>query len=131
MVSLLEGKLKAKIAQGFKGKLTKGVLRRSVATGLDSRGNPTAPTITSFNFEGIRESWSALYKANAGIPDTDVSILILQGSFKPVTVITKADEDAEIFLDKPWNAWFQVRKVLEVDPAGASARLQCYEIPAP
>ncbi len=132
MTSWLEGKLKAKIAKGFQGKLTTGVLRRGVATGVDDRGNDITDTITTYTFTGIRETWSARYLAQSGIPTNDVSILILQGSLKPATVITReTDVDQLVYLSKPWYKWYKIREVLEVDPAEASARLQCYEVPAP
>jgi len=128
MTSLLVSGLKNKIAAAFKGKLTLGTLRRESFTGLDADGDPTGTTTATYTFEGIRESFTARYKAQAGIPDTDVAILILLGSCKPAVTPTQNDK---IYLQAPWNAWFQVRKVLEIDPAGASARLQAYEIPAP
>ncbi len=132
MTSLLEGRLKAKLAKAFHGKLTVGVLRRSVAGAVDDRGNATTPTITTYTFNGIRETWSARYHAQSGIPTTDVSVLILQGSLKPVTVLSKeTDMDQLVYLSKPWFKWYKIRDVLEVDPAEASARLQCYEVPAP
>ena len=131
MVSLLESKLKAAIAKGFQGKLLQGTLRREAPAGRDTYGDATGAVITTFTFEGIRETWTARYKAMAGIPETDVSILILQGSFNPVTVVTKEDQNSYIYMSTPWLAWYKVRNVLEVDPAGASARLQVYEVPAP
>lgn len=128
MTSLLEGALKAKIARSFKGKLTLGSIRRETATTVDNLGNDVPSTPSTFTFEGIREDFSAYYKANAGIPDTDVSILVLLGSVKPVTTPVSSDK---IYLQAPWNKWYQVRKVLSIDPAGASAKLQAYEIEAP
>lgn len=128
MTSLLEGAIKAKIAAGFKGKLTLGTLRREAFSTVDSSGDLTTSTVTTYAFEGIREAFSARYKAQAQIPDTDVSILILLGSVVPATT---PKQDDKIYLETPWNAWYQVRKVLEIDPAGASCKLQAYEIPTP
>jgi len=131
MVSLLESQFKARIAKAFKGKLLRGTFRRSVESTQDSFGDLATPTVTSFSFEGIRESFSARYKAQSGIPESDVSILILVGSVKPPTVFTEADQDQMVFMSTPWNEWYKIRRVLEIDPAGASVRLQCYEVPAP
>lgn len=128
MASLLERQLKQQIAKAFKGKLTKGTLRRTESAGLDSWGDPLANTTTDSAFEGIREDFSALYKAQAGIPDTDVGILILLGSMRPE--ITPKQDDL-VFLKTPWNKWYKCRRVISIDPAGASCRLQAYEIPAP
>jgi hypothetical protein len=126
--SLLDGALKKKIAAAFKGRLTKGTVRREVAAGLNSFGDPTTPTVSTFSFEGVRQSFSLFTKASSGIPETDVAIVVLLGSLKPDTSLKKDDK---IFLAVPWNTWHQVRKVLEIDPANAACRLQCYEIPAP
>lgn len=125
---MLEGALKAQIAKSFKGKLTLGTIRREVTTAVDSKGDVTPVTPTTFVFEGIRDSFSLFTKANSGIPETDVAILVLLGSVKPVTLPVKDDK---IYLKAPWNNWYQVRRVLEIDPAGASCKLQCYSIPVP
>lgn len=126
MVSMLEGRLKKIIAQKFKGKLSKGVIRRETVTTLDTYGDPIPGAFETFNFEGIRESFDAMYRARAGIPENDVSILILLGS---TTTIAKQDD--AIFMGKPFNQWYQVRRILEIDPATASQLCQCYEIPGP
>jgi hypothetical protein len=128
MTSPLEGALKAKIAAAFKGKLTLGSIRRDGTTSVDGVGDEVPGTPSTYTFEGIRESFSTYTKAAAGIPDTDVSILVLLGSVKPVTIARQGDQ---IYLQAPWNKWHQVRRVLEIDPAEASQRLQAYEIPDP
>lgn len=117
------------MAKSFRGKLTRGTLRRDTVTATDNSGDPTARSTATFEFHsGIRESFSASFMVRAGIPETDVSILILLGSLNPETV-PKADD--LIYLRAPWNVWHKCRRVLEIDPAGASARLQVYEIPTP
>lgn len=124
MASLLEGALKKKIAAAFKGRLTKGMLWRETSGSLDSWGDLMPGTLASYKFEGIRESFSAFYAATAGIPLTDVSILILLGSIRTTPLQTD-----ELYLDKPWFKWYQIRRILEIDPAQASMKLQCFEIP--
>lgn len=126
MASPLEGALKRQIAKGFAGKLTLGVLRRSTSSGLDSWGDPLPPTITDISFNGIRQDFSLYTKANAGIPETDVNILILLGSMKPVELTPKKDD--LVYMRKPWNQWYQCRRVLSIDPAGASCNLQAFAV---
>ena len=126
MVSPLEGALKRAIAKGFTGKLTLGVLRRSETSGVDSWGDPLPPTTTDITFNGIREDFSAFTKAQAGIPETDVKILILLGSMKPSELTPKKDD--LVYMKKPWNQWYMCRRVLSIDPAGASCNLQAYAV---
>lgn len=126
---MLEGALKAQIAKSFKGRLTLGTIRREVVTEIDDdTGDDVAPTVTTFSFEGIRESFSARYKAQSGIKAEDVKILVLLGSCVPATTPVQGDK---IYLEAPWNKWHHVREVMEIDPAGATASLMAYEVPAP
>jgi hypothetical protein len=132
MPSILEGSLRSQIAKAFKGRLIKGTLRRTSSTGLDSAGDPDgSPTVLDYAFEGIREAFSLHLKATTGIPADDVSILVLQGTLTPATSISRSDEGGAIYLGAPWNKWHRIRTLLEIDPAGATARLQCFEIPTP
>lgn len=124
MVSLLEGKLKKVIAQKFHRRLLKGVINRKTPTTVNSFGDPVPGTAQTFTFEGIRESFDASYAARAGIPQTDVKVLVLLGSVKPETQPRQNDY---IYIGVP-QRWHQVRHILAEDPAGASMDLQCYEI---
>lgn len=128
MASLLVSEIKKRIASGFKGRLTTGVIRREAVASINSYGDKVAGPVSNFTFEGIRQNFTALYKSQALIPDTDVSILVLLGSVKPAMSPIQSDK---IYLNAPWLKWHQVRRILEVDPAGASMLLQCYEIKAP
>ena len=128
MVSLLDSALKQKVAAAFKGKLTRGILRKTAGVTRDSNGDRSTGTVTTYTFEGIREDFSLFHKANSGIPETDVRILLILGSLNPATTVQK---DNQIYLNTPWNAWYQVRRVLTIDPAGASCSVQAYEIPDP
>jgi hypothetical protein len=125
MTSPLDGPLKRAIAKGFQGKLTLGVLRRETSSGLDSKGDPTTPTKQDISFNGIREDFSLFTKANAGIPETDVKILILLGSMS--ANLTPKKDDL-IYLKSPWNQWYKCRRLLTIDPAGASCSLQAYAV---
>jgi len=120
--SPLDGMRKA-IAKGFKGKLRSGVIRHTTAGGVDQWGDPVPSTSANFPFEGIRESFDASWAASAGIPETDVAILVLLGS---TTVEPKQGDTVQIE-----GAWHMVRRVLDIDPANATTRLQAYEVTAP
>jgi len=124
MASILEGSLKATIAQKFQGKLLVGTISRRIPSALDAYGDAVPGTTQTFTFTGIREHFSAMYIAKTGIPDQDVRILILLGSVKPVTIPKQGDF---IYIGVP-PRWHQFRKVLEVDPAGASMSVQATEI---
>lgn len=123
MASPLDGLIKRQIASAFKGKLKKGTLRRAVPGGVDDMGDPKPGTVETWPFEGIRESYDALYRVNAGIPDTDVRILVIAGSTAGVP-----DQGFQVFIE---GRFHQVRKVEGIDPAGATYQLQCFEIADP
>lgn len=119
-------KVKKQIAAGFKGKLKKGTLRKvGAAVSLNSLGDPASGAVTTYQFDGIRSTFSAYYRTTLGIPDTDVSILVIAGSLP--NAVEPAQDDL-IFIEAKW---FKVRKVLDIDPAGASYQLQAHEVDAP
>lgn len=124
-MGLLDGDIKKIVASGFKGLLLKGTLRRVTVASLDAYGDPATKTITTYSFEGIRDSFSAQYAAAQGIPVTDARILILAGSLNPV-VEPRQDDQINI-----GGQWFQCRRVLAVDPAGATYTLAAFVIKAP
>ncbi|PWJ88359.1 hypothetical protein C8D77_11181 [Mesorhizobium loti] len=126
MASLLEGPLARTVARAFRGKLTDGVLRREVpGTGNDDFGDPNAGTTPTFTFNGIRETFDAAFRVRAGIPQTDVGVLVLLQSVEPRTVPQQGDQ---IYIKAQWH---KVREILDQDPASATMRLQCFEISAP
>lgn len=119
-MALLDGQIRNAIAAGFKGRLLKGALTRTVpGGGLDEHGDPVAPTTLTYPCEGFVESFSAFYRAQAGIPDTDVKILLIAGLID--TVPTK--DDRVTFR----GTTYQIRRVLDIDPAQASYTLQGYK----
>lgn len=72
--------------------------------------------------EGFADIYTAFYKAQAGIPESDVKLLIIAGSLS-----TTPQKDDEVkFRDK----WYKVRKV-STDPALATWELQSFEITDP
>lgn len=121
-MGLLDGQIAAAIYNGFKGKLLAGTLRRSVpGVGVDDFGDAVPDTISEFPFEGIRESYSAAYRAAAGIPQEDVRFLVIAGS---ITTAPKRDDQVRLGS----GPWHQVREIEAIDPATATYNLQCFEL---
>jgi hypothetical protein len=126
MVSLIaNGYIRKAIARGFNGRLLNGVLRRKTAASVNTFGDPTYVN-TDYPFQGIREDFDAAYRERALIPATDAKILVILGSIKPTSANITPQQNDSIQID---GSWWKVRKVLEVDPARASAELQSYRIP--
>ncbi len=123
MASLLETEIRNLVTAGFKGQLLTGTLRREGVALLDSFGDVVPTAAVTHAFEGIRESFNAAFANQAGIPVTDVRILIIAGSLSVEPL--KGDE---IFIR---SAWHEVREILERDPANATHILQCFEIEDP
>ena len=123
MASLLDTEIRKQVASAFKGILLKGTLRRTVSTTVDASGNPIVDSATTFAFEGIRDSFNHAYAAAAGIPITDIRVLIIAGLLD-----TDPRKDDQVFIR---NQWHQVRAILERDPANATHILQCFEIEDP
>ena len=106
------------VTKSLKGRLACGVLTRSVATTVNDFGDPSITEKQTFPFEGLRSDFSALYRAQAGIPDTDVQILILAGTLK-----TTPQKDDVLELG---GRRYRTRKIITVDPAGATFTLQAF-----
>ena len=123
-MGLLDGEIANAIYRGFRGKLLTGTLRREVpGTGTDTLGDPNPGTPETYTFEGIRENYNAAFRATAGIPQTDVRILIIAGSLS--TTPRRGDQIKIV------NVWHKVREIESIDPAVATYQLQCFEIPDP
>lgn len=131
MASFLDGELATELNDAMGDDLQSGSLRRETPGGLDSHGDPTSPTYTTYSFKGYRDSFSATFKAQAGIPATDYEIGMLAKSFKDsldASVSIEPKQGDQILLNSQWS---KVRAILEIDPATALYRAQCYEIPDP
>lgn len=122
MASLIQQGLDKIVAQAFAGKLYNGTLRKETVASLDEFGDPVAGAITDYTFNGIRDNISAWYASNAGIPLTDVKILIIARSLPDGIEPVKDDK---IFIRGQWH---QIRKIMEVDPANATFSLACFVI---
>lgn len=119
-MALLDGQIRNAIASGFAGRLLKGTLTRTTpGGGLDKYGDPISPTTTTYPCEGFVENFSAFYRAQAGIPDTDVKILLIAG-----LIDTVPQKDDRVTFR---GTVYQIRRVLEIDPAEASYTLQGYK----
>lgn len=119
-MGLLDGELRAAIAAGFNGVLLTGTITRTVpGGGLDEHGDPVSVTTQTYATQGFVEAFSAFYRAQARIPDTDVKITLIGGLTD--TVPTK--DDRVTFR----GATYQIRQVLGIDPAEASYTLQGYK----
>lgn len=123
MASLLETKVKALVGAGFRGRLLVGKLRRETPATTDARGSPVPATPVDYPFEGIRDSFDASYAARAGIPLTDVKILIIAASLSSAAGQPKQGD--LIFIR---NAWHKVRRIMAIDPANATYTLQAFEV---
>lgn len=126
MASPLEAQIKKQVAAAFRGKLIRGTIRRAGAASLDEFGDPVPGAPETFAFEGTRESYSAAYRVQAGIPAEDVKFLVLLGSVRPAASPRRGDHIR--LTNTPWH---MIREIPEVDPAGATAACQCYSVPDP
>lgn len=128
MASPLESQIAKAIYAGFRGKLLKGVLRRSlnaVSGGLDALGDAAATGPQDYAIEGFREAYSAYTRANAGIPETDAKIIVLARS-----VPARPQQGDAIWLYKDSEpGWWQVRARPDVDPATATYTMRCFLVP--
>ncbi len=126
-MGILDGQLASAIYAGFKGKLKTGTLRkmvRSESGGLDAKGDPIAAAPVTYGFEGFTDLYSAFYKAQAGIPASDLKVCIF-GKSLPAGIVPGKDDKALIS-----GVWYQLRQV-GVDPAGALYECQAFQCGAP
>lgn len=123
MASLIESFIRNEIYKGFKGRLLTGTLRRlTPSAAKDSKGDPVSLTPETFGLEGIVDTYSAFQKAQAGIPESDVKLLVIAGSLS-----VRPNKDDQV---KFRDTWYQVRQV-GTDPALATWELQSFEIADP
>ncbi|HEY5412056.1 MAG TPA: hypothetical protein VIJ94_15145 [Caulobacteraceae bacterium] len=127
MPGLLNGQLSKAIYAGFRGKLLKGQLWRSVISesgGLDARGDPLSTSPQTWNCQGFVENYDDAYRARAGIPETDSKVNIFAASL-PNGVAPLKDDKVKMGI-----GWWQLRKV-GTDPATALWTCQAFECRAP
>jgi hypothetical protein len=127
---LLEGQLASAIYAGFKGKLSKATLWRSVGAesgGLDALGDELAIVPTIWPGQGFTDNYSDAFKARAGIPETDLKVCLFAKSL-PAGVRPLKDDKVNIPTGSA--AWYQLRKA-DTDPATALWTCQAYACAAP
>jgi len=123
MVSPLLTLVAQQIAAGFNGVLLPGTLRRTTpGTTVDSYGDPTSTTVTTYECQGIVDTYDKKYRVQAGIPDTDVKLLLIAGLVEVAPIIG----DQVKFRDQ----WYRTVSV-RLDPAHASYEMQASAIPDP
>lgn len=123
MASPLESAIRAQVASAFRGRLLTGTLRRTTYGTVDAFGDPVLGSAQTWTFDGIVDSFSAFFAAQAGIPVTDSRILIIAGS-----LATSPQKDDQVKLR---DTWYQLRRLVEQDPAGATFIFSGFEIDAP
>lgn len=121
---LLTGDLAQAVFDGFRGLLLTGELRREIKSGvLDDYGDPVGNTIEYFSIEGFSSRYSAFYRAQAQIPETDVKVSIFAKSNDGLV----PRKDDKVIMN---GVWYQLREV-SVDPAGALYVCQAFVISPP
>lgn len=117
-MGLLDGDIATAIASGFDGLLLAGSLRKVTSTGRDANGDPITTT-ADYAVQGMREDYTAAYRAVAGIPIVDCKILLIAGLCAAAPSIGDKINIA--------GGWFQARNVV-IDPAGATYDCQSYAV---
>ena len=123
MTSLLESKIKNTVASAFAGKLLTGTLRRVSSSTVDSYGdNVAAGAAATYGFDGMVDTFDSRFLPE-GVKVTDARILIIAGS---LSVVPQEDDQLKVR-----DQWYQMRRITERDPAGATYVLAAFEIEDP
>jgi hypothetical protein len=118
MTSFLAGPMAKAIAAGFNGKLLPGTLRKVTSTGRDGNGDPITTT-DDYAVQGMQDTYGAVMRKMAGIPETDVKLLLIAGLCGAAPAIgDKVQMNGQ---------WFQIRDV-SIDPASATYECQSYAV---
>lgn len=119
-MGLLDGQIATAIAKGFNGKLLKGTLRKLTTTGQDAYGDPIQ-IHADFPAQGFVDNYSDIYRAQAGIPNTDVRITLIAGLTR-----SSPTKDDEILMQ---GSYYRIRAVT-ADPALAHYECQSFGVSA-
>lgn len=123
MTSLLESAIKTKVASAFKGKLLTGTLRRVASSTVDDAyGDTVAGAASTYSFDGTVDTFNSAFLP-VGVEATDARILIIAGS---LSVTPQKDDQVKLR-----DQWYQVRRIVERDPANATYVLAGFEIEDP
>ena len=90
---------------------------------MDAKGDLVPGAPSTWTFDGIVDTFSAWFSSQAGIPVTDVRILVIAGSL--ATVPSKDDQVSVR------GIWYQLRRLVEQDPAGATYVFSGFRIEDP
>lgn len=120
MASPLDAIRKA-VATGFKGKLRKGRLYRTTASAVNALGDAIESAPTILPFDGVIDNYSEFTRASAGIPVTDVRLIIIAGS-----LATTPQMDDVVSID---GRWLKLGVRIDADPARASYSCQAFDVP--
>lgn len=90
---------------------------------MDANGDPVPGTPQTWSFDGIVDTFSAYFASQAGIPVTDVRILIIAGS-----LATTPEQDDQV---ECRGVWHQLRRIVERDPANATYTFAGFQIKDP
>ena len=112
MAALLESQIRDQVAKAFAGKLLTCTLRRVSFSTLDAYGDPVPGADATWTFDGIVDTFNAVFAANAGIPTTDARLLIIAGS---LATVPQQDDQMKVR-----DQWYQLRRLVEQDPAAAT-----------
>ena len=113
--------LKASIDSALVGELSPATYWQASTTGYDIYGNPEY-SWASFNCEGLRASWDALYAASGAIPIDAARIEIIAS-----TLEVQVQQDDRIYIE---GLWWRISR-FELDPASAMWICQCSDSEAP
>jgi len=130
-VGILDGQLAATIYAGFRGRLSKGRLLRvgvGESGGLDALGDAKATGQELYGLEGFADDYSDFFRAQAGIPETDVKVCIFGASLPKG--IRPLKDDKVALTRAGVETWYQLRRD-GVDPAGALWECPGFEIDPP
>jgi len=115
-MGILDGDIADAIASGFDGLLLNGTLRKNATAGRDSNGDPITAS-ADYAVQGMQDTYSAVIRKMAGIPETDVKLLLIAGLCGAAPAIgDKVQMNGQ---------WFQIRDV-SIDPAGATYECQSF-----
>ena len=130
-MGMLDGDLATSIFDGFRGRLSVGLLRKRAVPesgGLDARGDPIDTVPTDKPIEGFYEDLDSAYMARAGLPADSVKVNIFAQSCPGVV---PGRDDVVKLTRASVDHWFQLRRV-QIDPAGALwVCPDAFEIPEP
>jgi hypothetical protein len=118
-MSILDGSIRKAIGAAFKGQLRTGALTRQTQGSVDEYGDPIPGAPEEFAVEGFVSNYDEAYRAAAGIPLTDVKVVLILENCETQPL----KDDIAQFSD--WGS-FKLRNV-RLDPDKASAVCQAFK----